>query len=443
MSSSRSSRPILRSRNSPRATLHDVPATVIVGAQWGDEGKGKIVDLLAQESDLVCRYQGGPNAGHTIVVGDETYTIRQIPSGIVAGKRSAIGAGCVVDPAVLIGELDELEARGHRTEGLVFVSGNAHLVMPWHVALDGARERRLGRLQIGTTRRGIGPAYADKATRIGIRVQDLLDPKILRQKLELAVAEKNVWLERVYDLEPFDLEEIVSTSLEHAARLGPYVADTSLLVHRALRAGERVLFEGAQGTLLDLDHGTYPFVTSSSPIAAGAAVSFGIGPNRIDAVLGVAKAYVTRVGEGPFPSEIEGPANERVRELGREFGTVTGRERRCGWLDLVALRFAVRVNGITSLALTKLDVLSAFDELPVCVRYRLPDGTETAEFPAHQSDFHHCRPVFETLPGWGEEIGDELPPAAREYVAFVERELDVPVTLVGTGAARERVLALA
>ncbi|GIU93939.1 MAG: adenylosuccinate synthetase [Gaiellaceae bacterium] len=416
---------------------------MIVGAQWGDEGKGKIVDLLAQESDLVCRYQGGPNAGHTIVVAGETYKIRQIPSGIVAGKPSAIGAGCVVDPSVLIGELDELEARGHRTEGLVFVSGNAHLVMPWHVALDGARERRLGRLQIGTTRRGIGPAYADKATRIGIRVQDLLDPKILRQKLELAVAEKNVWLQRVYELEPFDLEEIVATSLEHAARLRPYVADTSLLVHRALRSGQRVLFEGAQGTLLDLDHGTYPFVTSSSPIAAGAAVSFGIGPNRIDEVLGVAKAYVTRVGEGPFPSEIEGPASERVRELGREFGTVTGRERRCGWLDLVALRFAVRVNGMTSLALTKLDVLSPFDELPVCVRYRLPDGTETDEFPAHQSDFHNARPVFETLPGWGEEIGDDLPAAAQEYVRFVERQLDVRVTLVGTGAARERVLALA
>ena len=419
-----------------------MPATVIVGAQWGDEGKGKIVDLLAQESDLVCRYQGGPNAGHTIVAGGETYKIRQIPSGIVAGKPSAIGAGCVVDPAVLISELDDLEARGHRTEGLVFVSGNAHLVMPWHVALDGARERRLGRLQIGTTRRGIGPAYADKATRIGIRVQDLLDPKILRQKLELAVAEKNVWLERVYDLEPFDVEEIVSASLGHAARLGPYVADTSLLVHRALRDGQRVLFEGAQGTLLDLDHGTYPFVTSSSPIAAGAAVSFGIGPGRLDEVLGVAKAYVTRVGEGPFPSEIEGPANERVRELGQEFGTVTGRERRCGWLDLVALRFAVRVNGITSLALTKLDVLSPFEELPVCVRYRLPDGSETDEFPAHQSDFHHCRPVFETLPGWGEAIGDELPDAARGYVSFVERELDVRVTLVGTGAAREHVLAL-
>jgi adenylosuccinate synthase len=419
-----------------------VPATVIVGAQWGDEGKGKIVDLLAQESDLVCRYQGGPNAGHTIVVDGETYKIRQIPSGIVAGKPSAIGAGCVVDPTVLISELDELESRGHRTEGLVFVSGNAHLVMPWHVALDGARERRLGRLQIGTTRRGIGPAYADKATRIGIRVQDLLDLKILRQKLELAVAEKNIWLQRVYEVEPFDVEEVVAGSLAHAERLGPYVADTSLLVDRALRAGERVLFEGAQGTLLDLDHGTYPFVTSSSPIAAGAAVSFGIGPGRIDEVVGVAKAYVTRVGEGPFPSEIAGPDHDRVRELGAEFGTVTGRERRCGWLDLVALRFAVRVNGLTSLAVTKLDVLSEFAELPVCVRYRLPDGSETDEFLAHRSDFHHCKPVFETLRGWEREIGDELPAAARDYVAFVERALGVEVALVGTGAARDRVLAL-
>ena len=419
-----------------------MPATVIVGAQWGDEGKGKIVDLLAQESDLVCRYQGGPNAGHTIVVSGETYKIRQIPSGIIAGKPSAIGAGCVVDPAVLVSELDDLEARGHRTEGVLFVSGNAHLVMPWHVALDGARERRLGRLQIGTTRRGIGPAYADKATRIGIRVQDLLDPKILRQKLELAVEEKNVWLERVYELEPHDVEDVVSTQLLFAERLAPYVADTSLLVHRALKGGERVLFEGAQGTLLDLDHGTYPFVTSSSPIAAGAAVSFGIGPNRIDEVLGVAKAYVTRVGEGPFPSEIEGFANDRVREIGQEFGTVTGRDRRCGWLDLVALRFAVRVNGVTSLALTKLDVLSEFAELPVCVRYALPDGSETEEFPSHQSDFHHCRPVFETLAGWRETIDVTLPSAAQDYVSFVEQALDVPITLVGTGAARERVLAL-
>jgi adenylosuccinate synthase len=423
--------------------MEHVPATVIVGAQWGDEGKGKIVDLLAAESDLVCRYQGGPNAGHTIVVDDATYKIRQIPTGIIQGRASAIGAGCVVDPSVLIAELDELEERGHETLGLLFVSGNAHLIMPWHVALDGARERRLGRLQIGTTRRGIGPAYADKATRIGIRMQDLLDAKILRQKIELAVAEKNVWLERVYELEPLDASEVVELSLTHAERLAPYVADTSLLVDRALREGKRVLFEGAQGTLLDLDHGTYPFVTSSSPIAAGAAVSFGIGPNRIDEVVGVAKAYVTRVGEGPFPSEIEGSAQEQVRELGGEFGTVTGRERRCGWLDLVALRFAVRVNGITSLALTKLDVLSAFAEIPVCVRYRLRDGSETEDFPAHQSDFHHCRPVWETLPGWRQQVdADELPPAARRYVEFVERALAVQVSLVGTGASREHVLAL-
>ena len=420
-----------------------MPATVIVGAQWGDEGKGKIVDLLAQDSDLVCRYQGGPNAGHTIVVGEETYRIRQIPSGIVAGKESAIGAGCVVDPAVLIGELDELEARGHATAGLVHVSGNAHLIMPWHVALDGARERRLGSLQIGTTRRGIGPAYADKATRIGIRVQDLLDTKILRQKIELAAREKNVWLERVYDLQPVDPAEVVSTYDAYARRLAPYVADTSLLVDHALTAGRRVLFEGAQGTLLDLDHGTYPFVTSSSPVAAGAAVSFGIGPGRIDEVLAVAKAYVTRVGEGPFPSEIAGPAHERVRELGAEFGTVTGRERRCGWLDLVALRFAVRVNGATSLALTKLDVLSEFAEIPVCVRYRLADGTETEDWPAHQSDFHHAAPVFETLPGWQEHLGGgALPAAARGYVGFVEEALGVRVGLVGIGAAREHVLAL-
>ena len=420
-----------------------VPATVIVGAQWGDEGKGKIVDLLAQDSDLVCRYQGGPNAGHTIVVEGETYKIRAIPSGIITGVECAIGAGCVVDPQVLIDELDELEARGHETAGLVHVSGNAHLIMPWHVALDGARERRLGRLQIGTTRRGIGPAYADRATRIGIRVQDLLDPKILREKIELATSEKNVWLERVYGIAPFDVADVVARTLVHAERLAPYVEDTSLLVHRALQDGQRVLFEGAQGTLLDLDHGTYPFVTSSSPIAAGAAVSFGIGPQRIDEVVGVAKAYVTRVGEGPFPSEIPGEAQERVRELGREFGTVTGRERRCGWLDLVALRFAVRVNGISSLALTKLDVLSDFAEVPVCVRYRLPDGSETDDFPAHQSDFHHCEPVFETLPGWEEHLaGPTLPPAAAGYVSFVAEALDVPVTLVGTGAARDAVLTL-
>ncbi len=415
-----------------------MPSTVIVGAQWGDEGKGKIVDLLAQESDIVCRYQGGPNAGHTIIFDGETYKIRQIPTGILSGKTAILGAGCVVDPEVLVGELD---AYGDR--GTFYVSGNAHLIMPWHVAIDQASERRLGDLQIGTTRRGIGPAYADKASRIGIRVQDVLDPKILRQKIEVALAEKNVWLERVYEAETFDLEDVASRYESYAQRLRPYVGDTSLLVDKALRAGQNVLFEGAQGTLLDLDHGTYPFVTSSNPVAASAATGIGIGPNRLDRIVGVAKAYVTRVGEGPFPSEIASPQQEQVRELGGEFGTVTGRERRCGWLDLVALRYAVRLNGITSLALTKLDVLSAFAEIPVCVRYVLPDGTDTANFPAHQSDFHHCRPVFETLPGWQSELDDELPDAARAYVEFVERALDVPVQLVGTGAERERVLARA
>ena len=328
-----------------------------------------------------------------------------MPSGILHGKECILGAGCVIDPEVFVRELDELEARGIST-GCVRVSGEAHLIMPWHVAIDQGSERRLGDLQIGTTKRGIGPAYADKAARLGIRVQDLLEPKILRQKIEVALAEKNVWLERVYGAEPLELEELAARYEGFAQRLRPYVADTSLLVDRALRDGRFVLLEGAQGTLLDLDHGTYPFVTSSGTVAGAAAVGIGIGPNRIDAIIGVAKAYVTRVGEGPFPTEIEGADQERVRDLGAEFGTTTGRVRRCGWLDLVALRYAVRLNGITSLALTKLDVLSPFDELPVCVRYRLRDGTETADFPAHQSDFHHCRPVFETLPGWQEPLDE-------------------------------------
>ncbi|HVS85076.1 MAG TPA: adenylosuccinate synthase [Gaiellaceae bacterium] len=421
-----------------------MPGTVIVGAQWGDEGKGKIVDLLAQNSDVVCRYQGGPNAGHTIVVGEETYKIRALPSGIVRGKPCVIGNGCVVDPEVLIGELDEFERRGHSTDE-VYVSGNAHLIMPWHVAIDGASERRLGKLAIGTTRRGIGPCYADKAMRLGIRVQDLLDPKILRQKIELALAEKNLWLERVYEVEPFELETVASQHESYAQRLRPYVADTSLYVDTALREGRHVLFEGAQATLLDLDHGTYPFVTSSNPVAAQAAVGTGIGPRGIDRVIGVAKAYVTRVGEGPFPTEMEEPVQSEVRELGHEYGTVTGRSRRCGWLDLVALRYAVRVNGIRELALTKLDVLSSFAELPVCTRYRLRDGAEVDEFPAHQSDFHGARPVYEALPGWQAPLDgcaslEELPAAARAYVEFVERELDVEVALVGTGAERASIV---
>jgi adenylosuccinate synthase len=421
-----------------------VPATVIVGAQWGDEGKGKIVDLLAETYDIVCRYNGGPNAGHTIVAGGETFKLRHLPSGIIRGKECVIGAGCVVDPGVLVEELDDLESRGLSTER-VRLSGNAHVIMPWHIAIDRGIERRLGKLKIGTTRRGIGPTYADKAARLGIRVQDLFDQGILRQKIEVALAEKNVWLERVYGAEPIELEELAGRYEGYAQRLRPYIADTSLLVDRALRQGRSVLFEGAHATLLDLDHGTYPFVTSSSTLAGGAAAGVGIGPTRIDSVLGVAKAYVTRVGEGPFPTEIEGPDQQRLRELGGEYGTVTGRDRRCGWLDVVALRYAVRLNGLTSLALTKLDVLSAFSELPVCTRYRLRDGSETDEFPAHQSDFHHCQPVYETLPGWlepldGIEQPEELPAPARRYVEFIEHELDVEVTLIGTGADRERVL---
>jgi adenylosuccinate synthase len=412
-----------------------MPATVIVGAQWGDEGKGKIVDLLAQSSDVVCRYQGGPNAGHTIVRDGETFKLHHVPSGILyGGTICVVGAGCVIDPGLLLEELDELEVRGIQTDGLR-ISGNTHLIMPWHVASDAASERRLGRLQIGTTRRGIGPAYADKAARLGIRMQDILDPKILRQKFETALAEKNRLLDE--PLEPGDLADRMET---FAARLRPYVADTSLLVDQALRAGQRVLLEGAQGTLLDLDHGTYPFVTSSNPVAGAAATGIGIGPTRIDSVLGVAKAYVTRVGEGPFPTEIEGPDQERMRELGEEYGTTTGRERRCGWLDLVALRFAVRVNGMTSLAVTKLDVLSKFDEIPVCTAYRLPDGREITEFPAHQSDFHHARPVYETLPGWRKPLDDGLPGAARDYVEFVGGALELEVTMIGTGADRERII---
>jgi adenylosuccinate synthase len=422
-----------------------MPATVIVGAQWGDEGKGKIVDLLAQHSDFVCRYQGGPNAGHTIVCDGETFKLHHVPSGILSeGKICVVGAGCVIDPGLLVEEIDELERRGVTTAGLR-VSGNAHLIMPWHVAIDSASERRLGKLQIGTTRRGIGPAYADKAARLGIRVQDILDPKILRQKFETALAEKNIVLERLHDAAPLQVEELAERMEACAQRLRPYVADTSLLVDQALKEGRRVLLEGAQGTLLDLDHGTYPFVTSSNPIAGAAATGTGIGPTRIDSVVGVAKAYVTRVGEGPFPTEIEGPDQDRVRELGGEYGTTTGRERRCGWLDLVGLRFAVRVNGLTSLALTKLDVLSSFGELPVCTRYRLADGTETEEIPAHQTDFHHARPVYETLPGWNEPLDsvehlEGLPDAARRYVEYVERAVDVEVTMIGTGADRERVL---
>ena len=419
--------------------------TVVVGTQWGDEGKGKIVDLLAERADVVARYQGGNNAGHTLVLGDETYKLRLVPSGVLwPGTLCVLGAGVVLDPEVLMEELDGLEQRGIDLSG-VRISGNAHLIMPWHKIIDADSELMLGRLQIGTTRRGIGPTYADKASRVGIRVQDLLDEKILRQKIQTALSVKNVLLRKIYHQRPLDKDVLTEATLRYAERIRPFIADTSLIVNRALDDGQTVLCEGAQATLLDLDHGTYPFVTSSNPIAGGACVGLGIGPTRITAVLGVAKAYLTRVGAGGFPSEADEEGSERIREHGGEYGTVTGRERRCGWLDLVGLRFAARINGLTQLAVTKLDVLSIFDRIPVCVGYRLPDGTVLDEFPAHQSDFHHAQPVYEELEGWNTDISgvrtfDALPPAARRYLEFIEQQVGVPVAIVGTGQRRDQII---
>jgi adenylosuccinate synthase len=424
-----------------------MPCSVVVGAQWGDEGKGKIVDALAERADVVARYQGGNNAGHTLVLGDETYKLRLVPSGILwPGTLCVLGNGCVIDPEVLIEELDGLEERGLDLSGLR-ISGNAHLIMPWHRIIDADSELMLGRLQIGTTRRGIGPAYADKASRVGIRVQDLLDEKILRQKIQTALSVKNVLLRKIYHQRPIDKDVQTEATLHYAERIRPYVADTSLLVNRALDDGKLVLCEGAQATLLDLDHGTYPFVTSSNPIAAGACVGLGFGPRRIDTVLGVAKAYVTRVGAGGFPSEADPERGEMIREQGGEYGTVTGRERRCGWLDLVALRYAMRLNGFTQLALTKLDVLSIFAEIPVCTAYRLPDGAVTGDFPAHQSDFHHAQPVYTNLPGWSSDISgvreiDGLPGAARDYLRFIEEQVGVEVAIVGIGQRRDQLITL-
>ncbi len=422
-----------------------MPCTVAVGTQWGDEGKGKIVDLLAERADVVARYQGGNNAGHTLVLGDETYKLRLVPSGVLwPGTLCVLGSGCAIDPEVLIEELDGLEARGLDVSG-VRISGNAHLIMPWHRIIDADSELMLGRLQIGTTRRGIGPAYADKASRVGIRVQDLMDEKILRQKIQTALSVKNVVLRKIYHQRPLDKDVMTEATLRYAERIKPFIADTSLIVNRALDDGLTVLCEGAQATLLDLDHGTYPFVTSSNPIAGGACVGLGIGPTRIDAVLGVAKAYLTRVGAGGFPSEADEEGSARIREHGGEYGTVTGRERRCGWLDLVGLRYAARLNGLTQLAVTKLDVLSIFDRIPVCVGYRLPDGRVLEEFPAHQSDFHHAQPVYEELEGWSTDISgvrsyDDLPAAARAYLEFVEAQVGVPVAMVGTGQRRDQII---
>jgi adenylosuccinate synthase len=421
-----------------------MPATVVVGAQWGDEGTGKITDVLSRTADLVVRFQGGNNAGHTIVVDGERFALTLIPSGVLyPNVTPVIANGCVVDPGVLLDEMDTLAGRGVDPSRLR-VSANAHLIMPYHRKLDAVMERYLGRQQIGTTKRGIGPAAMDKYARQGIRVQDLFDPKIFLAKLEAALKDRNRILTKVYNQLPMDPAPIADEYLGYADRLHPHVADTSLLVWEAIRAGRNVLFEGAQGTLLDIDHGSYPFVTSSSPTAGGACAGAGIGPTMIDSVLGVAKAYISRVGGGPFPTELDNPTGEAMVEIGGEFGTVTGRRRRCGWLDGVVLRYAVRVNGITELALTKLDVLSHFDTLRVATAYDSLDVRYT-EFPRQQRVLYNCHPVYQDLAGWGEDISgverfDDLPKEAQLYVEYVEEIAGVPVTMVSVGPGRSATL---
>jgi adenylosuccinate synthase len=418
---------------------------VIVGAQWGDEGKGKVVDLLAERADAVVRFQGGNNAGHTIIRDGETFKFHLIPSGILyPGKKCVIGNGVVIDPKVLTDEIDGLRARGIDTSGLR-ISANAHLIMPYHLLLDHAGEARLGKLQIGTTRRGIGPAYADKAARLGIRVQDLLDEKILKKKIRAAMEPKRLAL-RPFQKDPsLDLHAMTEEYLTYGHRIAQYITDTSSLAWELLDDGRNVIFEGAQGTLLDIDHGTYPFVTSSNPVSGAACVGAGVGPKDIDEIWGVAKAYVTRVGAGPFPTELEDEIGEEIRERGGEFGTTTGRARRTGWLDLVALRYAARINTLTALAITKLDVLSGFDQLYVCTRYRGQEGAVFDNFPYHQSVLHHAKAEYEVLPGWSEDISqarteDDLPEAARDYLRYVSDFVGVPITLVGVGPGREQVI---
>ena len=425
-----------------------VPATVVVGTQWGDEGKGKLTDLLSPQVSFVVRYQGGHNAGHTIVVGEESFALQLVPSGILyEGVTPVIGNGVVVDPAVLMAELDMLAGRGVDVSRLR-VSGNAHLVMPWHQEIDRLTERFLGRNRLGTTKRGIGPAYADKASRVGLRVQDLLDPKIFRQKLEVVLKEKNAVLAKVYNRLPINAAEVAHRYLDELApRLAPYIDDTVQLVHDALDRGESILLEGAQATFLDLDHGTYPFVTSSNPVAGGACTGAGIGPRYIDRVIGVAKAYVTRVGAGPFPTEVEGEIADQLVERGAEFGTNTGRRRRPGWIDAVMLRQAVRLNSLSEIALTKLDVLDALDAVKVCLAYEAEDGTLYRHLPYHQSVLHKVRPVYEELPGWqtdlsGARAESDLPAKARDYIAFLAEAVGVPITLVGVGPARDQFVRL-
>jgi adenylosuccinate synthase len=423
-----------------------MPAIVIVGAQWGDEGKGKATDLLGDRVDYVVRYQGGNNAGHTVVIGEESYALHLLPSGVLSDNATAvIGNGVVINPEVLIAEIDGLIERGVWRDRLL-ISADAHLIMPHHIALDKVTERYLGSARIGTTGRGIGPAYGDKVSRVGIRVQDLFDPGILGKKLELALREKNQILTKLYNRRGIDAEATAQEYLRYAERLERYVADTGLVLNQALAEGKVVLLEGAQATLLDVDHGTYPFVTSSSPTAGGACSGSGIGPTRITRVLGILKAYTTRVGSGPFPTELNDAQGEWLRKTGGEFGVTTGRPRRTGWLDVVIARYATRVNGLTDYFITKLDVLSSLDKVPVCVAYDV-HGKRFDEIPMTQTDFHHAKPIYEYLDGWWEDISgarqfSDLPKNAQAYVRAVEDMIGAPVAAVGVGPRRDQTIQL-
>jgi adenylosuccinate synthase len=418
-----------------------MPAIVLVGAQWGDEGKGKATDLLGGSVDYVVRYQGGNNAGHTVVIGDQSYALHLLPSGVLTpGCVPVIGNGVVVDPAVLLEEIAAIEERGVSCDDLK-LSSDAHLITPYHRTLDKVSERYLGKRAIGTTGRGIGPAYGDKVARLGIRVQDLFDPSILRQKVEGALRDKNQVLVKVFNRKEVSVDAVVEEYLGYADRLRRYVVDTSLLLTQALAAGKVVLLEGSQGTLLDVDHGTYPFVTSSNPTAGGACAGSGIGPTRIDRVVGILKAYTTRVGAGPFPTELLDDDGERLRTVGGERGVTTGRPRRCGWFDAVVARYATRVNGLTDFFLTKLDVLTGFEEIPVCVAYEI-EGKRHDEMPMTQSEFHHAEPVYERLPGWDEDIRAarslaDLPKNARCYVEALEDMAGAPISAIGVGPGRD------
>ncbi|MGM0367284.1 MAG: adenylosuccinate synthase [Actinomycetota bacterium] len=421
-----------------------MPSIVIIGTQWGDEGKGRITDLLAKKVDYVVRFQGGDNAGHTVVLKDKEFKLHLIPSGIFYPDCCCIiGNGVVINPEVLIGEIEDLEKRGYST-GNLRISCNAHLVMPYHILLDKAGENRLGKSKIGTTHKGIGPVYSDKAARIGIRSQDILDLKIFRKKLEANLKLKNAILEKIYDMDPLDLEEVFSKYKSFAEKIGKYIEDTSFLINDALDKNKKVLFEGAQGTLLDIDHGSYPFVTSSSTVAGGAFSGAGVGPGRLDEVLGVVKAYTTRVGSGPFPAEDKGKTGDFLREKGHEYGTTTGRPRRCGWLDMVILKYSAMINQLDSIALTKLDVLTGLEKINICTSYRYGSKVFT-NHPNHQTILHKCEPIYEEVDGWKEDISgvktfENLPENAKRYIKKIEEILKVPVSMVSVGPERSQII---